>query len=74
VGRRTVAQYACPNDSPTIEREAMHGEGAYVGHLLFAWTEGGVDYIASAHGHTATNRELLTQLVRSMRLISPGTN
>jgi hypothetical protein len=71
VHRWTVAQYNCPEDSAVVEREAMHGEGAYTGHLLFAWTQNGIDYIASAHGHTAVNRQLLRQLVESMSLVPP---
>jgi hypothetical protein len=51
----------------------MHGEGAHAGHLLVEWTDSGIDYIASAHGHTAANLDLLKRLVGSVRLIPPGS-
>jgi len=73
VAQWTAEQYRCPSDSAIVEREAMHGEGAYVGHLLFTWNEGGNDYVASLHGHTTTNRELLRKIVASMALIAPGS-
>ena len=46
VGQRTLTKYSCPNDSLHVQREAMHGEGAYAGHLLVEWTEAGTDYLA----------------------------
>jgi hypothetical protein len=73
VGLWTATEFTCPNDSVTVQREARHGEGTYAGHLLLEWNQSGVDYIASAHGHTTVNRELLRQLVTSMNLIPPGT-
>jgi hypothetical protein len=63
--------YVCPNDSLYIERVARHGEGTNVGHILLEWKDAGVDYIASAHGHTTANLELLRQLVDSVVLVSP---
>jgi hypothetical protein len=73
VGLWTATAFTCPNDSVIVQREARHGEGAHAGHLLFEWHQGGIDYIASAHGHTAVNRELLRQVVTSITLIPPGT-
>ena len=70
----TATEWRCPNDSVLVQREAMHGEGAHAGHLLFEWSQNGIDYVASAHGHTSANRELLKRLVSSMTLISPGTS
>ena len=52
----------------------MHGEGAHAGHLLLEWNQDGIDYLASAHGHTATNLILLKQLVSSMTLIPPTSS
>ena len=72
VGQRTLTKYRCPNDSLRIQREAMHGEGAHVGHLLVEWTEAGIDYIASAHGNTTANLDLLKRLVGSVQLVAPG--
>jgi hypothetical protein len=63
--------YVCPNDSDYIERVARHGEGAYTGHVLPEWRAGGVDYVASAHGHTTANLKLLRQLVDSVTLVQP---
>jgi hypothetical protein len=73
VGPWTATEYSCPDNSVIVQREAMHGEGTYAGHLLFEWNQNGIDYIASAHGHTSVNRELLRQVVTSMSLIPPGT-
>lgn len=69
--RATV--YVCPNDSPFIERTAQHGEGGNVGHLVIEWRAGGLDYVASAHGHTTANLTLLRQLADSIRLVEPGS-
>jgi len=49
----------------------MHGEGAYVGHLLLAWSEHGTDYIVSAHGPTTANLALVRDLVAATRLVAP---
>jgi hypothetical protein len=73
VGRWTASEWRCPNDSVLVQREAMHGEGAHVGHLLLEWSQDGIDYVASAHGPTAANLDLLRRLVASMTLISPGS-
>jgi hypothetical protein len=73
VGFWTATEFTCPSDSVIVQREASHGEGAHAGHLLFEWNQGGIDYIASAHGHTAVNRELLRQVVTSITLIPPGS-
>jgi hypothetical protein len=67
-----AALYICPNDSPYIERVARHGEGANVGHILLEWRDAGVDFVASAHGHTTTNLTLLRQLVGSVTLVPPS--
>ena len=72
IGNWTTSEFACPNDGPSIEREAVHGEGDYVGHLALAWKADGISYIASAHGHTTANLTLLKRFVRSVVLISPG--
>ena len=72
IGDWTVASYDCSDDANTVEREARHGEGANLGHTLVTWSQGGIDYIASAHGHTAENRALLRRLVASMALIPPS--
>lgn len=71
IGQWTVASYDCPEDDAAVERDARHGEGAYVGHTLLAWSQSGIDYIASAHGHTAVNRDLLRRFVASMTLVPP---
>jgi len=71
VGRWTAARYECPVDSAVVQREAMHGEGSHAGHVLLEWHQGSIDYIASAHGHTATNLDFLERLVRSMTLVAP---
>jgi hypothetical protein len=71
VGSWRAALYICPKDSPYIERVARHGEGANVGHILIEWREAGVDYVASAHGHTTANLTLLRQLVASVALVRP---
>jgi hypothetical protein len=63
--------YVCPHDSPYIERVARHGEGDYVGHIVLEWRAGGVDYVASAHGHTTANLRLLRELVGSVTLVQP---
>jgi hypothetical protein len=63
--------YVCPNDSAYIERVARHGEGANVGHVLLEWRTAGVDYVASAHGHTTANVGLLRALVDSVSLVHP---
>jgi hypothetical protein len=72
IGIWTTSEFTCPNDSPFIERHAVHGEGAYVGHLALAWKADGISYIASAHGHTTANLRLLKRYVHSIALISPG--
>ena len=72
-GSWTTTEYRCPNDSFAVQREARHGEGAHAGHLLLEWSRDGIDYIASAHGHTTVNLDLLKRLVGSMTLIPPGT-
>ena len=74
VGHWSATEYTCPNDSVIVQREAMHGEGAHAGHLLLEWNQDGIDYLASAHGHTATNLTLLKQLVSSMTLIPPTSS
>jgi hypothetical protein len=68
-GTWTTTAYNCSSDAITTQREATHGEGAYLGHTLLAWHHDGIDYIASAHGQTAVNRDLLVRLVGSMTLV-----
>jgi hypothetical protein len=72
VGRWTAVEYSCPKDNLTVEREAMHGEGAFAGHLLLEWSENAVDYVVSAHGHTAENLALLKDLASSATLVPPA--
>jgi hypothetical protein len=67
-----VTEFNCPEDSVIVQREARHGEGAHAGHLLFEWNLDGIDYLASAHGHTSVNRELLKNVVTSVVLARPG--
>ena len=45
---------------------------ARAGHLLFEWNQDGIDYLASAHGHTSVNRDLLEKVVSSMELVRAG--
>ena len=70
-GRWNTIAYRCSNDTLAVQRAAAHGEGAYQGHTLLTWNQDGIDYIASAHGQTAVNRDLLVRLVQSMGLIPP---
>jgi hypothetical protein len=65
---RTIL-YVCPMDSSYIEPVARHGEGANVGHVLLDWRVNGVEYVASAHGHTTANGALLRRLVGSVTLL-----
>ncbi len=66
-----VTQYSCTNDSLRVQRDAQHGEGAYVGHLLLAWSANGIDYAVSAHGHTRANLALVKRLAASIRFAAP---
>jgi hypothetical protein len=61
--------YVCPKDSAYIERVARNGEGTNVGHVLLDWKVNGVEYVASAHGHTTANVDLLRRLVNSVTLV-----
>jgi hypothetical protein len=72
IGIWTTSEFTCPYDSPSIERDAVHGEGAYVGHLALAWKADGISYMASVHGHTTANLTLLKRFVHSIGLIVPG--
>ena len=72
IGMWATSEFTCPKDSPSIQRDAMHGEGAYVGHLGLAWKVDGISYIASAHGHTTANLTLLKRFVHSISLVLPG--
>ncbi len=74
IGTWSTREFTCPNDSPTVERKAAHGEGTYVGHLALAWTVDGISYIASAHGHTTANLTLLKRFVHSIDLVVPGSS
>ena len=73
VSQWTAIEYRCPKDSNRVQRQARHGEGSHAGHLLLEWSQQGTDYIASAHGHTTANLDLLKQLISSMTLIAPGS-
>jgi len=73
VSRWTAIEYRCSKDSNRVGRQARHGEGAHLGHLLLEWSQQGTDYIASAHGHTTTNLDLLKKPITSMALIAPGS-
>jgi hypothetical protein len=63
--------FVCPKDSTYIERVARHGEGANVGHVLLDWRVNGVEYVASAHGHTTANVSLLKRIAGSVILVQP---
>ena len=69
---RTATEYRCTNDTLRVQRDARHGEGAYVGHLLLTWRQDGIDYTVSAHGHTAVNLALVKRLAGSLDLLAPG--
>jgi hypothetical protein len=71
VGGLRATEYRCTDDSLLVERNAEHGEGAYLGHLLLAWTRDGIDYSVSAHGHTAVNLALAERLVKSVTMVQP---
>jgi hypothetical protein len=62
----TTNEFVCPNDSRQIEREAEHGEVAYVGHLALEWDAYGIRYVCSAHGHTTANLTLLKRFAGSI--------
>lgn len=68
---RAVTEYRCANDSLRVQRDARHGEGAYIGHLLLAWSANGIDYAVSAHGHTKANLALLKRLAASVKSTAP---
>ena len=72
VGSWMTKEYVCPNDSLRVEREAQHGEGAYVGHLVLDWQVSGTQYIISAHGHTTANLALLKRLGGSIEMTAPS--
>jgi hypothetical protein len=69
IAGRRVTRYACPGGSARMERLIRHGEGAHTEHVLFAWSVSGIDYVASAHGDTAANARLLTQVVESTDIV-----
>jgi hypothetical protein len=72
VAALTAAEYRCSGNARRVEREAMHGEGSYLGHLLLMWSENGIDYIVSAHGYTRVNLALVRRLIESMTFVAPG--
>ena len=74
VGVLATTEFTCPNDSLQVQREARHGEGAYVGHVALEWDSQGIRDIASAHGHTTANLVLLQKFVRSTVLVPPPTS
>lgn len=69
--RVTAEQFICPPDSAVVQREAMHGEGAFAGHLLLLWDLAGVDYLVSAHSNSTVNRQLLQRLGNSATFVQP---
>ena len=69
--RFTAEQFSCPPDSVVVQREAMHGEGAFAGHLLLLWDLAGVDYLVSAHGDSTVNLQLLQRLSESFTFVQP---
>lgn len=71
IGDRVVTEYRCTNDSLRVERDARHGEGAYVGHLLLVWSANGIDCAVSAHGHTKANLTLLKRFAASVKSTAP---
>lgn len=72
ISDQMVTEYSCTNDSLRVQRDAQHGEGAYVGHLLLAWSANGIDYAVSAHGHTRANLALVKRLAASIAFTAPG--
>jgi hypothetical protein len=70
ISHRRVTEYRCSADSVRVGRQARHGEGAHLGHLLLDWKQNGVDYVISAHGYTSVNLALLKRLVASMTLVA----
>ena len=71
ISDRTVTEYSCTNDSLRVQRNARHGEGAYVGHVLLAWSANGIDDAVSAHGHTQANLALVKRLASSITFTAP---
>ncbi len=71
ISDRTITEYSCTNDSLRIQRNARHGEGAYVGHVLLAWSANGIDYAVSARGHTQANLALVKRLASSITFTAP---
>jgi hypothetical protein len=69
IAGRPITRYACPSRSARMERLIRHGEGAHTDHVLFAWGGSGIDYVASAHGDTAANARLITQIVESIDIV-----
>ncbi len=63
--------YRCSSDGLRVQRQAMHGEGAQLGHVLLAWTQNGIVYSVSAHGDTAVNLRLIERFTKSMILVQP---
>ena len=68
--QHTATEYRCTNNTLRVQRDAEHGEGAYVGHVLLAWTQDGIDYSVSAHGHTAVNLALVERIAGSVELVA----
>jgi hypothetical protein len=74
VSQWNATEYHCSADGLRVEREARHGEGAHLGHLLLAFTQDGIDYIASIHGYTDANFDVLKRLVASLSLVPPPSH
>jgi hypothetical protein len=71
VSQWNATEYRCSSNGLRVERDARHGEGAHLGHLMLAFTQDGIDYIASIHGYTDANFNVLSRFVASVVLIRP---
>ena len=72
ISDEVVTEYSCTDESLRVQRDARHGEGAYVGHLLLSWSTNGIDYAVSAHGHTHANMALVKRLAVSITFTAPA--
>ncbi len=68
---RHVAVYECSGPTLRSQRQTRHGEGAHADHVLIAWSESGIDSVASAHGHTDVNVQVLERIVGSAEWVTP---
>jgi hypothetical protein len=67
-----AADYRCSPDSLLTQRTALHGEGAYVSHVLLDWQRNGIEYLVSSHGYGAASVSLTEQLAASLTLVTAG--